>query len=160
MSTASWDHGRIGLPARTSPRQSAEDSLASRIALADLLSELPNIVTKETSADTLARDFDIYVGWRKADWIRNASRSQLLCRISAGEIFVYGLGDDEANEIISRGWGEASPGCVHVFPPCGEDDLQQCWRILQHAYHSVSARVMTAVRVASTLPSFSRTRLQ
>lgn len=160
MSTASWDLGLVGLPARTSPRESNGDSLASRAALADLLSELPNIVTKETSVNTLAREVDIYVGWRKTDWIRNASKSRLLCRITADGFFVYGLGDDEVNEVISHGWGEASPGCVHVFPPCGEDDLQQCWRILQHAYHSVSASVMTAIRVPSTLPSFSRTRLQ
>lgn len=160
MSTASWDLGLMGLPTRTSSRQLNGDSLASRVALADLLAELPNIVTKETGSNTLSCDVDIYVGWRKADWIRNASKSQLLCRISADGYLVYGLGDDEVNEVISRGWGEASPGCVRVFPPCGEDDLQQCWRILQHAYHSVSASVMTAVRVTSTLPSFSRTRLQ
>lgn len=160
MATASWDLGRFRLPMRQRTLRSKGDTLTPRIALADLLASLPNIVTKESSTNTLSRDVDVYVGWRETDWVRHASRSSLLCRISADGILVHGLSDDEIQEITSQGWGRVCSDGVHVFPPCDEDDLQNCWRILQHAYNSVSASMKSAAAAPSLLPSFSPTRLQ
>ena len=164
MAVLARDISRSRLPARIRVKSAPDDSIASRLALADRIAQLPGIETVEDRWDSTLRSVDVFLR-RQPVSLRKQWPPTRLCSISVKGISVYGLSDPDRHQVLSRGWGRLAQDGVLMFLPRDEAELDVCWDVLQRAYHSlIQASAQTApVRTivwGGNLPRFSRTTLQ
>ncbi|HEX5787730.1 MAG TPA: hypothetical protein VFY03_06090 [Woeseiaceae bacterium] len=150
------------VPAR-SPEKSAAAEGPARLALADRISSLSGIRTVENGSDTLPSSVTVYLANEHGP-ARKRTPPVTLCVISRDGLTIHGLSLHERRHLVMRGWGVLDHHRVRIFLPRYEEEVDVCWRILQHAHCSllnVSARSPGTRRaIVGNLPRFSRTTLQ
>ena len=164
MAASAQEVVRFRLPARIRVKQAPDDSIASRLALADRIADLPGIETVEGGSSALPSTVSVFLRQSPVS-LRKPGKSTLLCTISAHGISVQGLNARDRHQVLSRGWGHLDNDAVVLFLPRDEEDLAVCWDILQRAYNCIfqSSAVSDPVRItvgAGRRPRFSRTTLQ
>ncbi|NIV18695.1 MAG: hypothetical protein GWN47_09895 [Woeseiaceae bacterium] len=162
MAMPTRDISRFILPVRVRTRQAVENHISVRLALAGRMADLPEIETADHDPDGVSRSVDVFVRGPVRS-IRKQRPPALLCRIAHDGIVVFGLGNSDRHQVLSRGWGRLHRDGVLLFLPRGEDELETTWSILLRAYRSLTDTSAAAVPVRTAwfddLPSFSRTNL-
>jgi len=151
------------LPARSRSKQTSADVLSARLALAERISELPDIETVEDAEATVPWSVDVYVKVPTRS-LRKRQPPVLFCRIGRDGVGVYGLGNSDRHQALSRGWGKLARDSVTLHFPRDVTELDVCWDLLQRAYRSLiqssaQSSPRRSVAWAGDLPSFSRTTL-
>ena len=163
MAIPALESTHFQLPVRIRSKMASADVLAARLALAERISELPDIVAVEDTGGTVPCPVTVYLRTPRTS-IRKQRPQTLFCCIDRDGIGVHGLSDWDRHQVLSRGWGKLSGDSVHLHFPRDTNELVVCWDVLQRAYHSLiqssaqSPRKRT-VAWAGDLPRFSRTTL-
>jgi hypothetical protein len=164
MATPARELAPFPIPERAPAQVDPGDGLATRLMLAERIAELENIKTIEEAGRTLPRTVGVYVQAPVVS-LRRQRPVALLCTISHDVIVVCGLDAVCRNRIIERGWGENSGDGVRLLMPQDLDELNLCWKIVQHAHKRlIDATTAAAPKRVNgwpdNLPRFSRTTLQ
>ncbi|HSG58971.1 MAG TPA: hypothetical protein VLA06_05540 [Woeseiaceae bacterium] len=164
MAEPALESTQFHLPVRIRSRRASADDLNIRLALAEHLSELPELTTVEAADATVPWSVDMYLQIR-APSPRERQPAPLFCRINHNGIGVHGLIDRDRYQVLVRGWGRLARDSVILYMPRDVGELDVCWEILQRAYRSLiqsSAQDSPMRRSAwsDKLPRFSRTTLQ
>ena len=154
----------LQLPVRIRSRKASPDALGLRQALAQRLSELPDVTVIESPDATVPCSMDAHL---RVPALHDAERhvAPLFCSLTEEGIGICGLSDRDRYQVLARGWGRLTRRCVLLHLPRDTGEMDVCWEILQRAYRSLnqpSARssIMRPMARVDNLPSFSRTTLQ
>lgn len=146
---------RLNLPARIRSGK-LPPALALKLALADRIAQMPGICVLENESGLIPGTVEVYL----CTGSDSAPGRPQLCQISARGIRVYGLGDWDKHQILSRGWGNLTGKQVLLFLPRDDEELELCWLILQQAREALldETNGIPRQRIASPcgLPQFSR----
>jgi hypothetical protein len=150
---------RLLLPTRIRTKVPQAGALTPRIALAERLADLKDIVTADDDSGTCTGGVDLYLTQPSIP-----ARKQLgpwrLCNIDADGLRIFCMSDWDKYQVIARHWGHLQDGHVFVAMPRDDSEVEVCWNILARAYNYL-AEVVADVRhkrLATTwnLPHFSR----
>jgi hypothetical protein len=150
---------RLLLPTRIRTKPPQADALTPRIALAERLADLKDIVTVDNGSGTCPGGVDLLLS-RPAMPAENQLGPWRLCSIDAGGLRIFCMSDWDKYQVIARRWGNLQDGHVFVAMPRDDNEVEVCWDILRRAYNYL-AEVVADVRhkrLATTwnLPHFSR----
>lgn len=164
MAEPALESTRFQLPVRIRSSKATADDLDPRLALAERLSELPDLTAAEATDTTVPWSVDMHLQVRTAS-PRERQPAPLFCSIYPDGIIVHGLNDRDRYQILVRGWGRLARDSVILHMPRDAGELEVCCEILYRAYRSLiqsSAHALPKRRNAwsDTLPRFSRTTLQ
>lgn len=128
--------GRFRLPRRIRTRQVGGDNVGSRLRLADRVSGLAGIHTREAGEATLPCSVDVYVTHTVGG---DLAETAALCRIRPDAILVHGLSFADKHQVLSRGWGSLELIGVSIPLPKDDEELDVCWSILLRAYEQLTS---------------------
>ena len=164
MAEPALESTQFHLPVRIRSRRASADDLNLRLALAEYLSELPELTAVEAADTTVPWSVDMHLQIPAAS-PGEREPAPLFCRIHHDGIGVHGLTDRDRYQVLVRGWGRLARNSVILHMPRDVGELEVCWEILQRAYRSLiqSSAQNSSMRRSvwsDNLPRFSRTTLQ
>jgi hypothetical protein len=164
MAEPALESTQFHLPVRIRSRRASAADLDIRLALAEHLSDLPELTAAEAADTTVPWSVDMYLQTPAASPCERRPAS-LFCSVRHDGIGVHGLSDRDRYQVLARGWGRLARDSVILYMPRDVGELEVCWEILQRAYRSLiqsSVRNSPMRRSAwsDNLPRFSRTTLQ
>ncbi len=153
---------RFKLPTRVRFGPDLIDAFVPRIALAERISELPEVTVRERGDDAVGGTVDVYIH-SQVTRLGKVPPARLFCRIDHEAITVYGLDDWEKHQVLAGGWGNLHLRNVRLHMPRNETETDVCWTILRQAYDALRTTPVApgmCLAPRPVWPSYSRTKLQ